>query len=336
MTRRKEPNRPEEDRPDLPDDVVQGIKQEVLQGIGYGRPPEHSRFKKGQSGNPKGRPRRTSAAESVPEAPEIQRIVLDEAKRPVTVKEGGRTIRMPAKRAVTRAEIVNALRGSAYAQKHVLEQTEKFEREEQKEIARKNAAARAYVATCHHEIDDAKERGLPVPDFLPNPDDIIIEPGRPFRVDGPVDEEELARVEELCWLRSQLLLQHELESRMGGAGSGSESHSAALIADVLNQHMYTRFRLDDVRMIMEMMRNEHMTKRELLKEVYRGWRRFGLDLRRGQKLASFAVVRKPLEWLFAIFYAHLDERIDLAALARGEGSEDDIATIQEYLPPKAA
>ena len=25
--------------------------------IGYGKPPEHSRFQKGQSGNPKGRPK---------------------------------------------------------------------------------------------------------------------------------------------------------------------------------------------------------------------------------------------------------------------------------------
>jgi Family of unknown function (DUF5681) len=26
--------------------------------VGYGRPPEHSRFKRGQSGNPRGRPRK--------------------------------------------------------------------------------------------------------------------------------------------------------------------------------------------------------------------------------------------------------------------------------------
>jgi hypothetical protein len=28
-------------------------------GVGYGRPPEHTRFRKGHSGNPKGRPKGT-------------------------------------------------------------------------------------------------------------------------------------------------------------------------------------------------------------------------------------------------------------------------------------
>lgn len=29
--------------------------------VGYGRPPRHTRFKKGQSGNPRGRPKRTES-----------------------------------------------------------------------------------------------------------------------------------------------------------------------------------------------------------------------------------------------------------------------------------
>src|ERR1043166_1696739 len=29
--------------------------------VGYGKPPRHTRFKKGQSGNPKGRPKRTES-----------------------------------------------------------------------------------------------------------------------------------------------------------------------------------------------------------------------------------------------------------------------------------
>lgn len=37
-------------------DVFASIRRDVMSGVGYGRPPEHTRFKKGRSGNPKGRP----------------------------------------------------------------------------------------------------------------------------------------------------------------------------------------------------------------------------------------------------------------------------------------
>lgn len=33
--------------------------------VGYGRPPQHTRWKKGQSGNPKGRPKRSSQKDTI-------------------------------------------------------------------------------------------------------------------------------------------------------------------------------------------------------------------------------------------------------------------------------
>lgn len=40
-------------------------------GVGYGKPPEHTRFQKGQSGNPRGRPKKT---QSQPNAAEVDRL----------------------------------------------------------------------------------------------------------------------------------------------------------------------------------------------------------------------------------------------------------------------
>ena len=36
-------------------------KKSVLYHVGYGKPPPHTRFRKGESGNPSGRPRRKTA-----------------------------------------------------------------------------------------------------------------------------------------------------------------------------------------------------------------------------------------------------------------------------------
>ena len=57
--------------------------------IGYGRPPAEHRFKPGQSGNPKGRPRRGHSTADVFEAMfrSIVTIVVDGKRRRVTVRE---------------------------------------------------------------------------------------------------------------------------------------------------------------------------------------------------------------------------------------------------------
>jgi hypothetical protein len=44
----------------LSDDAIESVKREILFGAGYKRPPESGRFKTGQSGNPKGRPKKVS------------------------------------------------------------------------------------------------------------------------------------------------------------------------------------------------------------------------------------------------------------------------------------
>ena len=53
--------------------------------VGYGKPPAHSRFTPGQSGNPKGRPKgaRNRAAAPGHQENRLQSIILDEAYRGV-------------------------------------------------------------------------------------------------------------------------------------------------------------------------------------------------------------------------------------------------------------
>jgi hypothetical protein len=46
--------------------------------VGYGNPPEHTRFKKGMSGNPKGRPKGTRNLATVLEQTLRERVVINE------------------------------------------------------------------------------------------------------------------------------------------------------------------------------------------------------------------------------------------------------------------
>jgi len=48
--------------------------------VGYGKPPKHSRWQKGQSGNPKGRPRRNRDITGLVDALLAQRIVVRNGK----------------------------------------------------------------------------------------------------------------------------------------------------------------------------------------------------------------------------------------------------------------
>lgn len=74
--------------------------------VGYGKPPASGRFKKGQSGNPKGRPKGRKAMNS---------IIEDVLRRKVVIREGGKTKKIPQVEALIRRIVNDGLKGDGKA-----------------------------------------------------------------------------------------------------------------------------------------------------------------------------------------------------------------------------
>lgn len=79
--------------------------------IGYCKPPKHTQFKKGQSGNPKGRPKTHR---------NFKTIVADILYEPVQIRQGERTRFVPFAEAWARKLASNALHGDSKAHATVL------------------------------------------------------------------------------------------------------------------------------------------------------------------------------------------------------------------------
>lgn len=79
--------------------------------VGYGKPPAHSRFKPGQSGNPSGRPKGAKNKRLALHEERLKSIILEEAYRFIKVSDGDRPVSIPMAQAVIRSLAVNAARG---------------------------------------------------------------------------------------------------------------------------------------------------------------------------------------------------------------------------------
>jgi hypothetical protein len=108
--------------------------------VGYRRPPRHTRFRKGRSGNPGGRPRRAPTERA-------KALALREAYRKVTVKEGDRTFALPAIQAILRSQVMLAAKGNLQAQRAVLAAIQTIE--EENTWAAKFAAIGTAAAVAH-------------------------------------------------------------------------------------------------------------------------------------------------------------------------------------------
>lgn len=192
--------------------------------IGYGKPPRYTRFRKGQSGNPKGRPKKKVIAEEIPDSDyddAMRRIV----NRKMKVTVDGKQQELAAFEAVALKQQADALRGSVTAQREFLRAKERLdardmERKKQGEAKAKLQAEEEEQAREQHYhdfvklhalqvkvYDDAEANGCdPVPEY-PHPDDFRFDhAAKTVTIDGPYCAEHAHAIKRMVYERDLNLL----------------------------------------------------------------------------------------------------------------------------------
>ena len=188
--------------PDQPDDPGEKETYEV----GYGKPPRATRFQAGRSGNPKGRPKGSRRKRPGDVAIEqLKALVLEEAYRPMQIRDGETWVEMSTVQAVLRAVSLKAMKGDQRAQRLILDTVGGIETELRRERIKSFETAVVYKLQGAHRIAEARSRGLPEPTLVPHPDHLIIDPFAGLvEVRGPYTPEEKKEWDELMAMRAHV------------------------------------------------------------------------------------------------------------------------------------
>lgn len=218
--------------------------------VGYGKPPKRTRFKPGQSGNPKGRPKRAFGKHHLANVilQRAREIFIEEGDRKMPIREGDTVINLTAYRAAVRSAHISAAKGSAMAQRTVIQERHRIEAEISDMMGRAFRETIMYKEDCARERVRCRKAGLSEPSFPIDPDYLVLDyESLTVEYEGPMAEQLKGNEKERLrcrdeWAEDFQLWREDLDTSTCSPGRLALTLQSQRNYDIMNESLRPRYR----------------------------------------------------------------------------------------------
>ncbi len=249
-------------------------RKDATYSVGYGKPPAEHRFRKGQSGNPKGRPKK---AKQAPEPKRfrdgsLERLLEQEAFRRLTLNENGQAVEMSAANAIARSIVLDGIKGNRLAKRYAMELLKEEERKAQKRALKNFEYFARRKLEGQRLLAQYKQQRREPPRLYPHPDDILLDEAKvEVHLLGPLTEDESTPFKQGALMRDWFYVCSALEDKCGEpliwTIEGKDVSGALFLASWCEMALPPSFRRDEFSSVCFMMDLKTMTKSELRKRL---------------------------------------------------------------------
>lgn len=244
--------------------------------VGFGKPPEQHRFKKGQSGNPKGRSKKAKVKEPPPKKfgeGYLKIFLQQEAFRDLQLHENGKPVTLSAVQAILRSLLLDGVKGNRLAKRQAYELLMRTEREAAEKSVESYQFWAAYKADKEMKIQKCRKEGSPAPQIYPHPDDILLDEANvavhflgPQSADQAIPYIRTALMRDWCLAR--LVQMGRYRKRSAPAGEGDpNSPTAEVIPSLIERTLPPSFQRSDSETTSFVMGLTSLGKRQLRKQM---------------------------------------------------------------------